>query len=87
MVRVVCLGSYDPELKSHSAVVFIPGGVDSACHPSEVGKMIASLLVSCVRVATCPGLCPIVKENVVTMDGWMDGLSLLWEHLLFVKKA
>ena len=29
-----------------------PGGVDSACHPSEVGKMSASLLVSCVGVAT-----------------------------------
>ena len=40
----------------------IPGGVDSACHPSEVGKMSTSLLVSCVRVATCPVLCPIAKE-------------------------
>ena len=43
----------------HSAVELIPGGVDSACHLSEVGKMSASLLVSCVRVATRPGLYPI----------------------------
>ena len=38
MVGVVGLGSEDPELKSHSAVELIPGGVYSACHPSEVGK-------------------------------------------------
>ena len=62
MVRVVGLGSEDPEFKSHS-VELIPGGVDSACHPSEVGKMNANLLVSCVGVETCPGLCPIAKET------------------------
>ena len=44
IVRVVGLGSLDPEFKSYSAVELIPGGVDSACHPSEVGKMSASLL-------------------------------------------
>ena len=55
MVTVVGLGSKDPELKSHSAVELIPGGVDSACHPSEVGKMSASMLVSCVGVVTRPG--------------------------------
>ena len=38
MVRVVGLGSYDPEFKPHVAVELIPGGVDSACHPSEVSK-------------------------------------------------
>ena len=63
MVRVVVLGSYDHEFKSPLAVELIPGGVDSACHPSEVGKMIASLLVSCVGVATHPGLYPIAKET------------------------
>ena len=63
MVRVVGLGSWDREFKSHSAVELIQGGVDSACHPSEVGKMSASLLVSCVGVATRPGLCPIAKET------------------------
>ena len=41
----------------------IPGGVDSACHPSEVGKMSASMLVSCVGVASPPGMCPIAKET------------------------
>ena len=62
-VWVVGLGSSDPESKSCSAVELIPGGVDSACQPSEVGKMSASMLVSCVGVATRPGLCPIAKET------------------------
>ena len=44
MVRVVGLGSEDPEFKSQLAVEFIPGGVDSASHLSEVGKMSASML-------------------------------------------
>ena len=35
MVMVVGLGSSDPEFKSCSAVELTPGGVDSACHPSE----------------------------------------------------
>ena len=56
MVRVVGFGSQDPEFKSHSAVELIPGGVDSAYHPSEVGKLSASLLVSCVGVATRPAV-------------------------------
>ena len=62
-------------------VELIPGGVDSACHPSEVVKMSASLLVSCVGVVTRPGLCPIAKEtafrqhqcsaqSTIPMDGW-----------------
>jgi len=63
MVWVVSLGSKDPEFKSHLAVESIPGGVDSARHPSEVGKMSASLLVFCVGVVTHPGLCPIAKET------------------------
>ena len=63
MVRVVGLGSYDPEFKSHLAVDLIPGGVEPACHPAEVGKMSVSLLVSCVGVATHPGLFPIAKET------------------------
>ena len=81
MVRVVGLGSQDPEFKSHSSVESTLGGVDSTCHPSEVGKMSASLLVSCVGVATRPGLCPIVKETASAAptlcteygpNGWMD---------------
>ena len=63
MVRAAGSGSKDPEFKSHSAVELIPGGVDSACHPSEFGKMSASMLVYCVGVATRPGLCPIAKET------------------------
>ena len=63
MVRVVGLGSSDPQFKSCLAVELILGGVDSACHPSEVGKMSASLLASYVRVVTRPGLYPIAKET------------------------
>ena len=43
MVRVVGLGS-------RSTVELIPGGVNSACHPSEVSKMSANMLVYCVGV-------------------------------------
>ena len=63
MVRVVGLGSKNPDFKSPSAVELLPGGVGSARHPSEVGKMSASLLVSCVGVVTCPG----VLQNSKTM--------------------
>ena len=64
MVRVAGLGSEGPEFKSRSAVELIPGGVDSTCHPSEVGKMSStSMLVYCVGVAPRPGLCPIAKET------------------------
>ena len=63
MVGVVGLGSEGPEFKSHSTVELIPGGVDSACHPSEVGKMSAGMLVYCVGVVTRPRLCPIAKET------------------------
>ena len=82
MVRVVGLGSEDPEFKSNLAVELIPGGVDSACHPSEAGKMSASLQVSCVGAVTRPGLCPIAKETASAAptlcteyghNGWMDG--------------
>ena len=62
MVRVVGLGSKGPEFKSCSAVELIPGGVNSAWHPSEVGKMSASL-VFCVGVETRPGLCSIANET------------------------
>ena len=81
MVRVVGLGSSGPEFKSRSAVELIPGGVNSACHPSEVGKTSASMLVYCVGVVTCPGLCPIAKESASAApmlcteygpNGWMD---------------
>ena len=63
MAGVVGLLSEGPEFKSCLSVELIPGGVDSACHPSEVSKMSVSLLVSCVGVATHPGLCSIAKET------------------------
>ena len=85
MVRVAGFGSSGPELKSRSAVELIPGGVNSACPPSEVGKMSASMLVYCVGVATRPGLCPIAKETAYAAptlcteygpNGW-DGSAML----------
>ena len=63
MARVVSLGSLGPEFKSRLPVELIPGGVDSACHPSEIGKMSASMLISFVGVATRPVLCPIAQET------------------------
>ena len=63
MVRVVGFGTLGPEFKTRSAVELIPDGVNSTCHPSEVGNLSASMLVSCVGVATRPGLCPIAKET------------------------
>ena len=80
MVRVVGLGSEDPEFKSHSAVELIPGGVDSACHPSEVGKISASLPVSCVGVATRPGLCPIAKETAYIQPPMLCNLHRVWSQ-------
>ena len=43
MVWVVGLGSKYPEFKSHSAVELILGGVNSACHPPEIGEMSTSV--------------------------------------------
>ena len=57
------LGILGSELQIPLAVELIPGGVGSACYPSEVGKMRASLLVSSVRMVSCPGLYPIAKET------------------------
>ena len=82
MARVVSLGSKGPEFKSCLAVELIPGGVASACHPSEVSKMRTYLLVSCVGVATRPGVCSIAQDTAegASMlcteygpNGWMDG--------------
>ena len=84
MVGVVGLGSENPEFKSHSAVELIPGGVDSACYPSEVGRISSSMLVNCIGVATRPGLCPTAKETASAApmlctecgpNGWMDNLK------------
>ena len=81
MVRVVGLGSSCPKFKFCLAVELIQGGVDSACHPSEVGKMSTSMLGSCVGVATHPGLYPIAKETAQAAptlctecgpNGWMN---------------
>ena len=41
MVRAAGLASSGPEF----AAELTPGGVDPACHPSEVGKMSTSILV------------------------------------------
>ena len=84
MVGVVGLGSENPEFKSHSVVELIPGGVDSACSHSEVGKMSSSMLVYLIGVGTRPGLCPTAKETAeaapmlcteCSPNAWMDNLQ------------
>ena len=59
------------------AAELTPGGVDSACHPPEVGEMSTSVLVEGhsisgtavlqekVRVVTRPRLCQIAKEKLL----------------------
>uniref|UniRef100_A0A8C4N8D0 Ras homolog, mTORC1 binding n=1 Tax=Eptatretus burgeri TaxID=7764 RepID=A0A8C4N8D0_EPTBU len=84
MVRVVGLGSNNPELKSHLVVQLIPGGVDSACHPSEVGKMSASMLVYCGDpsriVSNSQGDCfGSTKALHRVWSQWMDGECLAVE--------
>jgi len=101
MVGVVGLGSHNPSFKSHSDVELIPGGVDSACCPSEVGKMSSSMLVHCIGVGTCPGLCPTAKETAEAAlilctecgpNGWMDNWKgdvkhgTLWNLMWFRRK-
>ena len=81
MVRVVGLGSQDPEFKSHLDVELIPGGVDSACHPSEIGKMSASLLMSChsgdpSRIVPRRLLGQHLCSAEYGPNGWMDGTLL-----------
>ena len=82
MVRVVGFGSLGPQFKSRSAVELIPGGVNATC--PEVVKMSISLLVSCIGVATHPGLCPIAQETAEAAptlhteygpNGGMDGID------------
>ena len=76
MVRVVGLGSEDPEFKSRSAVELIPGGVDSACHPSEVGKMSASMLL--YRRSGDPSR--IVSNSQGDCLGSTDALYRIWSQ-------
>ena len=45
MVRVAGLGPLAPEFELLITIELTPGGVDSACHPSEVGEMSTSALV------------------------------------------
>ena len=68
-------------LPTFGEIQLIPGGVDSACHHSEVGKMSTSLLASCLGGATRPWLCPRDKETALAAptlcteygpNGWMD---------------
>ena len=53
--------------------------------------MSASMLVSCVGVVTCPGLCPIGKETASAAptlcaecrpSGWMDGTTINSKHFI-----
>ena len=83
MVEIVGLDFSDPEFKSHLSVELIPGGVDSACHPSEVGKMSTSFAgILCQSggpsriVPNSPGDC-LSSTNALcrVWSQWMDGVT------------
>ena len=80
MVRVVGLGSWGPEFKSPSAVELIPGGVNSACHPSKVGKMNASLLVGILCRSGDPSR--IVPNSQGDCLGSTNALHRVWSQSL-----
>ena len=88
---MVGLGSEGIEFISCLVVELMPGEVDSACHPSEVGKMSPCLLIFCVGVVTHLGVCPIAQVTALAAttlcteygsDGYMDYL-----HELFISKG
>ena len=93
MVGVVDLGSEGLEFKSHSVVELIPGGVNSACHPSEVGKMSVSMLAGILCqggdtsriVSNSQGDClssTNALQSMVPMDEWNlhPGTSIMFYH-------
>jgi len=80
MVSVMGLGSDDPEFKSPLAVELTPGGVDSACHPSEVG---ASLLVSCQN----GDLSRIVPNSQGVRLGSTNALYRVWSQWMDTKHS
>ena len=80
------MGSKDPEFKSRSAVELIPGGVDSARHPSEVGKneyQLDGILYwsgdPSRIVPNSPGDCFGITDTLYTVwSQWMDGPPSCW---------
>ena len=84
-VRVVGLGSEDPELKSHSSIELISGGVDSTCHPAYWYPVLERLPVQdcaqqprrLLRQHQCSA------QSMVPMDGWTTTL-LTWDVPQFV---
>ena len=84
MVRVVGLGSSVPEFKSYSNIELIAGGVDSACHPSEVGKMSISLvrLLSHSSIPCRSGdLSRIVPNSPGDWFGSTNALHRVWHGM------
>ena len=77
MVRLFVLGSEGPEFKSRFAVELTPGGVDWACHPSEVGEMSTSVLVigALYQQYSCSLSHPKEEEEE---DGRSDG-NIQWQ--------
>ena len=76
MEKVVGLGSSDPEFKSPLAVELTSGGVDSACHPPEVGEISTGVLV--IGASALTNDAPIshklrmkkTKNKVVDQENW-----------------
>ena len=77
MVSVVGLHCKDPSFKSCSAVELIPGGFDSAYHPSEVSKKEYQLAGILSRSGDPSRIVPNSPGDCL---GSTDALHRVWSH-------
>ena len=85
MVRVADLRSWGPEFKSPLAVELIPGGFDSACHPSEGGKneyQLAGMIEPFEYPASEWRLSRIVSSSPGDCFGSTDALHRVWSQCM-----
>ena len=78
-VRVVGFGSSDPEIEPLSAVELTPGGIDSACHPSEVGEMSTNGTVTTQQNDSCHAQ---KEEGPLMLHGPRKGACFMFYFLL-----
>ena len=71
--------------KSHLAVELITGGVNSACHLSEVGKMSASMLAGIL--CRSGDLSRIVSNSPGDCFGSTNALHKVWFQWMELKEA
>ena len=82
MAKVIGLESEGPEFKSHSAVELIPGGVDSACHPSVRGRQNECQLADQLAGILCRSgdLSRIVPNSQGDCLGSTNALHRVWSQ-------